>query len=267
MCMYDKNIVYVHDDNALDILLLSIQSYLSYNDGLNVYVFAANQHISVRQKEYLQDKLDNKVQFRVLKGVELLKEARNLSGLPIETLYRLLLPMNINLPVLYVDYDTFCVAEIKTFVFQSVLSAVPDLGESPHRNERMGLDSPRQFFNAGVLFWRLDLINVGDYINELHEILEKSNYEHDQDILNIMYLDKYYSLGRNLNYSPLMYFRDRILYPRDLAHQIDIRIIHVVGPMKPWLKPFPRRLLRMLPLFEKRNWNRRAFRYFLRFSL
>ena len=265
--MPNKNLVYVHSDTSLELLLKSIQSYLQYNNGLTVYVFAANEQISAIQKEFFKGKLDEVIVFRTLHSTYLLKEARNTSGLPVETLYRLLLPLNIKEPILYVDYDTFCVGPIAEFRFESIISAVPDLGEAPTRNSRMNIDCPRQYFNAGVLFWRLDLLNEEVYLKELKDILCHSNYEHDQDILNIMYLNKYYSLARSLNYSPLMFFRDRILYPKNLRQQIGIRIIHAVGPMKPWLKPFPRRLRGTLPVFEHRKWNLKALRYLLRYSL
>ena len=265
--MSNKNLVYVHNATSLDLLLKSIQSYIKHNDGLNVYVFAASERISTIQKFFLKDKVNLEIVFLTLKGIDILKNARNTSGLPKETLYRLLLPLNIQVPILYVDYDTFCVGPIEKFKFETLLSAIPDLGESPTRNKRMGVDCPRQYFNAGVLFWRLDLLNEESYLIELYKILKESNYEHDQDILNIMYLNTYYSLSRNLNYSPLMFFRDRVLYPTNLSGQINIKIIHTVGPMKPWLKPFPKRLLRRLPKFENRSWDRRAIRYFIRYSL
>lgn len=260
-----RKLVYIHSASDLDLLKDSINSFIKFNDFDEIFIFAVSNKKSAIQREKLSS--FKNITFKVFSDISLVKSAINTSGLPLETLCRILLPFELKEDILYVDYDTICVQKIPEIGFDSVLYAVPDLGENIQRNKRLNINSNRDMFNAGVLFWNLSLVSNNMFLNNLKEILNSRLYSHDQDILNMLYIDEYISLSRRFNYTPLMYFRDRVLYHYNTHKFIDVIIYHAVGPMKPWNFPFPSGLLSKMSFRRKRKFSIKSLRYIIRFSL
>lgn len=99
----------------------------------------------------------------------------------------------------------------------------------------------RDYFSSGILLFNLEEINK-DLINEeIQQLLKRSFYSHDQDILNLLFDEKEtYLLGREWNYfnsGPLLKEKEFFLDEEKenyLNGKVKPKIVSYV--LKPWLK-------------------------------
>lgn len=147
--------------------------------------------------------------------------------------------------VLYVDSDTLCVGPIDALFEVDLGGAVVGAARDPYTRRfsdngalpgitegRLRLDPRSHYFNSGVLLidtaaWRdARVTDVAlDYIARHADV---ARYP-DQDALNYALYERWHRLPRRWNYA--MPYRLETNMGGNLA---DARIIHFVGPEKPW---------------------------------
>lgn len=169
----------------------------------------------------------------------------NTVGLPKEALYRLrgieLLPEDVH-HILYVDIDILCVSDSIKDVFNHQwdinfrIAAVPDAGISDRYSEGIMGRALQSYFNAGVLFINVDYCREFGLWKHSRKLLEGNTFKAvDQDILNILFRDKYYPLSNRFNYMSPQVFKDMMFYrKKNLMTGFDPILIHFDGPHKPW---------------------------------
>jgi lipopolysaccharide biosynthesis glycosyltransferase len=169
------------------------------------------------------------------------------------TYYRLfisdILPESVH-KIIYMDGDIIVRHSLKdlweTDITKYAVGAVTDMAEAKHDFKRLGYDSNKGYFNAGVL-----LINV-DYWREHHLkdafmdlIIDEPQriVLHDQDVLNITLHDYKYNLPMKYNVqngflwkSEYNQFGDKYSdYESDLKEAIsDPVVVHFTDNKKPW---------------------------------
>ena len=130
---------------------------------------------------------------------------------------------------LYIDCDTYLndnLDEVFKIDFNTQIAAVEKLQPSTH----IFKDGQSKYFNAGVLLFNLKLISKTQFMNKARTILmEYPDLPfQDQDVLNILYKDSWSELPESYNYFPWN-FMNSTKYKSE-----DIKIIHFIGPIKPW---------------------------------
>ena len=189
--------------------------------------------------------------------VEFLRSPRSLADLPTsrraphisQAMYmRLLLPHL--LPpeverVLYVDSDTLCVGPLDALWGTELDGAVVAAARDPYTRRlsdngalpgitdtRLRLDPRQPYFNSGVLLIDTDAWRRAGVTDVAFDFIERhadvARYP-DQDALNYALYDRWLRLPRRWNYT--MPYRLETAMGGNIS---DARIIHFVGPEKPW---------------------------------
>lgn len=141
--------------------------------------------------------------------------------------------------LLYIDADVMCKGSLleltKLNLSEHVAAVVTDVDDSPARD----LEKNRDYFNSGVIYANLKKWKDQNFINAAFDILlDKQNKLSfpDQDVLNILFLNKVIFLPRIFN---AIYGIKQELKSRDLSRYKeyitnDTILIHYVGVTKPW---------------------------------
>ncbi|WP_439327805.1 glycosyltransferase [Lonepinella sp. BR2357] len=97
---------------------------------------------------------------------------------------------------------------------------------------------PEYYFNAGVLFFNSDLWHLDEHIL-LKTTFDNPQFKHgDQDVLNLLIGDQYFSLDQGYNYQQAYAFPDIIQFTQGKKTQFSFpKIIHYTDNLKPWNKP------------------------------
>jgi lipopolysaccharide biosynthesis glycosyltransferase len=130
---------------------------------------------------------------------------------------------------LYIDCDTYLndnLDEVFKIDFNTQIAAVKKNTNSIH----IFKGEQSKYFNAGVLLFNLKLISKTQLMDKARTILlEYPDLPfQDQDVLNIIYKDSWSELPESYNYFPWN-FMNSTKYKSE-----DIKIIHFIGPIKPW---------------------------------
>jgi lipopolysaccharide biosynthesis glycosyltransferase len=180
------------------------------------------------------------------------------------TYARLLLPYLLpdEARLLYLDADTLVLSDVRPLLEQPVsqcLGAVQDLLNprlgSPTALGRFGLPRPlakRRYFNAGVLLLNLDAWREEHIAMRAFQVLRAYSEQLrflDQDALNLVVQGCYDELDRRWNVFPLddlfralvprYYGRKEVRKGSLRVLQANARILHFVGPLKPWDNAYP----------------------------
>jgi lipopolysaccharide biosynthesis glycosyltransferase len=163
------------------------------------------------------------------------------------TYYRLnmhtLLPPDIE-RVIYIDSDTIVVDSLEKLwnidIGSKPIAGCADAGGIT-QSIRLNLPSSHKYFNAGVLIFNLTELRKSKVLDdavELYHAHEKEIIFQDQDILNILFCDRTYTLPLRWNINDFMftYSYIRPSYDVDDARKavLDPGIIHFSGRIKPW---------------------------------
>ena len=164
------------------------------------------------------------------------------------TYYRLnlhtLLPPDIE-RVIYIDSDTIVVDSLLKLwnidIGSKPIAGCADAWRNPLKSIRLNLPSSHKYFNAGVLIFNLAELRKSKMLDdavELYHAHEKEIVFQDQDILNILFCNRTYTLPLRWNINDLMfrYSYIRPSYEVDDARKavLDPGIIHFSGSIKPW---------------------------------
>lgn len=250
------NFVVCFDENYNDVAYLFLHTLLkSVSEKINIYIVhqdpSSFEHI--REKICLYDNLNNLDIFKFDSDLSEIQDT--LYGHISEaTYYRLFL--NKYLPndldyILYVDADIICYRDpiplIKEeieklskskYIISARTEVLREKEIEPHW-ERLGLKGDR-YFNAGVL-----CINYKEWLKkDIFQILLKDVTKKkdkllywDQDLLNIVFDDKYIELNKSLNFE--VYITKDNVNKSIIEHlgqdNLDtMSFIHYQGSMKPW---------------------------------
>jgi lipopolysaccharide biosynthesis glycosyltransferase len=163
------------------------------------------------------------------------------------TYYRLnmhtLLPPDIE-RVIYIDSDTIVVDSLLKLwnidIGSNPIAGCADAGGIT-QSIRLNLPSSHNYFNAGVLIFNLAELRKSKILDDAVEIYharEKEIIFQDQDILNILFCDRTYTLPLRWNINDFMFtYSDiRPSYKVEDARKavLDPGIIHFSGKIKPW---------------------------------
>jgi len=250
------NFVVCFDENYNDVAYLFLHTLLkSVSEKINIFIVHKNpssfEHIY--EKICLYDNLNNLEIFKFDSDLSEIQDT--LYGHISEaTYYRLFLnkylPDNLDY-ILYVDADIICYRDPIPLIKEEIkklskskyiLSARTEVFREkeiePHW-ERLGLKGDR-YFNAGVL-----CINYKEWLKKdmfqilLNEMMKKKNnlLYWDQDLMNIVFDDKYIELNKSLNFE-LFITKDNV-NKSVIEHlgqdNLDtMSLIHYQGSMKPW---------------------------------
>lgn len=195
--------------------------------------------------------------------------------MPESTYLRLILPFLFeNEQFLYLDHDTLVMQNIDSDLLnleKGFLYAVKDEGIGLNYSHTVGLPLRHVYFNAGVLFfncistskYRILLENLITLINENHFI---KGVLDDQDILNNVF-DNYKQLSSAFNYQTNNFVRDS--YFSYYSNRNIYKILHFVGPAKPWLYPtYPifHQFYKSYYFMQKRKFSIKALKFIFRFN-
>jgi lipopolysaccharide biosynthesis glycosyltransferase len=171
----------------------------------------------------------------------------NRSHVSVATYYRLnmhkLLPTDIE-RVIYIDSDTIAVDSLVKLwnidIGSKPIAGCADAGGVTQSN-RMNLPSFHRYFNAGVLIFNLAELrksNALDGALDLYRARKKDIIFQDQDILNIMFCERTYTLPLKWNINNYIFTYSSILpsYNVEDAREaaVDPGIIHFTERIKPW---------------------------------
>lgn len=161
----------------------------------------------------------------------------------IDTYFRFLIPQlvtNID-KAIYLDYDIIALKDISELynidLEGKLIGAIcKEKGEymSPFLKKiisKTGIKNIYSYFNAGVLLLDCKAMRENNITEKLFETTKKWNDKvvfADQDILNIVFEDKYKELEEKYNE-----------YPYRIKNTQDVNIIHYVTEEKPWLVDCP----------------------------
>ncbi|HEJ0068300.1 TPA: lipopolysaccharide 1,2-glucosyltransferase [Citrobacter koseri] len=141
--------------------------------------------------------------------------------------------------ILYIDADVICkgsLAELSHIDLDGYAAAVVrDVDDSPARK----IEEKPDYFNAGVIYANLKVWKEQNFINSAFDILldkERKLPFFDQDVLNILFLNKVIFLPRTYN---TIYGIKQELKNKDISKYkeyitTDTILIHYVGVTKPW---------------------------------
>lgn len=141
--------------------------------------------------------------------------------------------------LLYIDADVICKGSLgeitRIDLSEHVAAVIRDVDDSPARDIKENSD----YFNSGVIFANLKKWKSESVINAAFELLmDKENKLSfpDQDVLNIMFLNKVLFLPRKYN---AIYGIKQELKSKDTAKykeyiNTDTILIHYIGVTKPW---------------------------------
>jgi lipopolysaccharide biosynthesis glycosyltransferase len=148
---------------------------------------------------------------------------------------------------LMIDSDLLVVGKVDSLVSleldEMAIGAVPDFMFPEQSGNRIGLKNPSSYFNCGVLL--VDLAKWKEFapLLKLAGIIE--NYASkicygDQDILNIIFENKYLPLHYKYNHM-LMVNLSGIISNQRLQDSLPV-VLHFPGQIKPWHEYAPRNL-------------------------
>jgi len=243
------NILYCLDENYNYQALTSIISVLdSSTEKLNIFII----HKNPKSLNNLPNKI---IEHNNLNDIKIIKfEAKNKYFPNIEnthiseaTYYRLyienLLPKNID-EVLYLDCDVICIKDPieaisnlskKTKESKNIIAVKTEfVKDNENREFFENLNSNlKRYFNAGVMYidlkrWRK--FNVEKKSLKIIEEKQKDLLYWDQDVLNILFENRYLEIEEKLNFKV---GGDR-LYSNELTVSNNEIFIHYMGSKKPW---------------------------------
>ena len=243
------NILYCLDENYNYQALTSIISVLdSSTEKLNIFII----HKNPKSLNNLPNKI---IEHNNLNDIKIIKfEAKNKYFPNIEnthiseaTYYRLyienLLPKNID-EVLYLDCDVICIKDPieaisnlskKTKESKNIIAVKTEfVKDNENREFFENLNSNlKRYFNAGVMYIDLKLwrkFNVEKKSLKIIEEKQKDLLYWDQDVLNILFENRYLEIEEKLNFKV---GGDR-LYSNELTVSNNEIFIHYMGSKKPW---------------------------------
>lgn len=249
----------------LDIMIRSIVENASDENNYDIIVLYSN--INDRNQKLIKQAADGRdnVSIRFAKVSKYFDVSKLFvdQHLSVETYFRLIIPelMPEYGKILYLDCDMVVdddVAKLYNMdMGDALIGAAKDIDVAGQINlkqnkwdeyavKELGLDSPYDYFQAGVLILNLDGIRKVTTSDELIKLAMDNDFRcHDQDVLNVACKNKVFYIPQEWNTlmswaEPGRSRMDILKYaPRDLFGEYqrarnNPRIIHFAGYQKPW---------------------------------
>lgn len=259
---FDKNnlaIVFATDKNYVPYMAVAMQSILSNADSkYNYDILIFDDGIDDYQKELLASYERKNFSVRYIDVKPLMKDmdtslfkARGIWSTA--TFYRLFIPQILKGydKVLYLDCDVLVKdslvelfrVDLKNKQAGCVYDEVRYTGKFDRVRDiskYLGIKDYKKYFNAGVLLFNIEEIDgkkfAKDFVKELHRPYLPFL---DQDILNILWKDKFLPLNGKWNYQYYVMIEHPDLKDNEeLVGALENRkIIHYVTQNKPWTSP------------------------------
>lgn len=281
----------------LDVMIRSIVANSNGENNYDLIVLYSN--ISERNQKLIKEaaKGRDNISIRFAKVSDYFDVSKLFvdQHLSVETYFRLIIPelMPGYGKILYLDCDMVVDDDVAKLyqldIGNALIGAAKDIDVAGQINlkqnkwdeyavEKLGLESPYDYFQAGVLILNLDEIRKVTTSDQLIKIATENDFRcHDQDVLNVVCKNRVYYIPQEWNTlmswaEPGRSRMDILKYaPRDLfgeysAARNNPRIIHFAGYQKPWqmgdcdmatyfwkyarLSPYYEMLIRQIWLFQ-----------------
>lgn len=241
------NLLFSSSQSGAPLLQVTINSFLKqFQNDVEIFILCS------KWNEKFRFEFEKKISIRCrINYIEIddcfFEGINNTVGLPLATLYRLcgieMLPDYVH-EILYTDIDVVCVSPSVKVLYKKLrescrtIAAVADSGIPDKYAENLLGVHLMEYFNAGVLFINVDYcrsISLWDKSKDL--LIENKFVAVDQDILNIIFKDNYYSLSHRYNYMSPQIFKDMLFYhTKNVVSSFSPVLVHYDGPQKPWFR-------------------------------
>ena len=252
--MNTVNICYATNESFAPYMAVSITSLLENNSSCNVVVHILHSDLSKAAKARLQmfeSRYKNaKIQIHKIDDSRFEKFGITIEHITKETYFRYMIAEvmpNID-NVLYLDGDTIVNGDISelfdTDLTNYYCAGVSDIYiESVGYKKTLGIDGV--YINAGVILFNLDEMRKIDIAEKLFKLTAENNFKYqDQDAINVAFNGKMKELDCIYNFKRA----HQKAFPEKVP---SAKIIHYVGPNKPWRKFSLNRLKRIYFKYKK----------------
>ena len=233
------DICYATNESFAPYMAVSIVSLLENNASRNVVVHILHSDLSeattARLKMFETRYKNAKIQFHKIDDSRFEKFGLTIGHITRETYFRYMIAEvlpNIS-RVLYLDGDTIVNGDIcelfDTDLTNYYCAGVSDIYiESVGYKKTLGLDG--LYINAGVILFNLDEMRKTDIAEKLFKLTAENNFKYqDQDTINVTFNGKIKELDCIYNFKRT----HQKAFPEKVP---SAKIIHYVGPSKPWRK-------------------------------
>ena len=233
------DICYATNESFAPYMAVSIVSLLENNASRNVVVHILHSDLSeattARLKMFETRYKNAKIQFHKIDDSRFEKFGLTIGHITRETYFRYMIAEvlpNIS-RVLYLDGDTIVNGDIcelfDTDLTNYYCAGVSDIYiESVGYKKTLGLDG--LYINAGVILFNLDEMRKTDIAEKLFKLTAENNFKYqDQDTINVTFNGKIKELDCIYNFKRA----HQKAFPEKVP---SAKIIHYVGPSKPWRK-------------------------------
>lgn len=237
--MNTVNICYATNESFAPYMAVSITSLLENNASCNVVVHILHSDLSEATKARLsafENRYKNaKIIFHKIDDSRFEKFGLTIEHITKETYFRYMIAEvlpNIDC-VLYLDGDTIVNGDISelfdTDLTNYYCAGVSDIYiESVGYKKTLGIDG--LYINAGVILFNLDEMRKTDIAEKLFKLTAENNFKYqDQDAINVAFNGKIKELDCVYNFKRT----HQKAFPKKTP---SAKIVHYVGPNKPWLK-------------------------------
>ena len=233
------DICYATNESFAPYMAVSIVSLLENNASRNVVVHILHSDLSeattARLKMFETRYKNAKIQFHKIDDSRFEKFGLTIGHITRETYFRYMIAEvlpNIS-RVLYLDGNTIVNGDIcelfDTDLTNYYCAGVSDIYiESVGYKKTLGLDG--LYINAGVILFNLDEMRKTDIAEKLFKLTAENNFKYqDQDTINVTFNGKIKELDCIYNFKRA----HQKAFPEKVP---SAKIIHYVGPSKPWRK-------------------------------
>lgn len=136
--------------------------------------------------------------------------------------------------VLYLDADLIFLNSIKEFFEDDTFLCAVPTNRRINRKINTPIFRKEQLFNCGILLINNPSVDIyNEILNTKIEISEKFTGQYlEQDVLN------FYTIGKSVKLYPVAYNDCKIGFQKNIDLE-EVKIIHYVGPTKPWSEVIP----------------------------
>ena len=248
------DICYATNESFAQYMAVSITSLLENNASHSVVVHILHSDLgeatTARLKMFESRYKNAKIQFHKIDDSRFEKFGLTIEHITKETYFRYMIAEvlpNIDY-VLYLDGDTIVNGDISelfdTDLTNCYCAGVSDIYiESVGYKKTLGIDG--LYINAGVILFNLDEMRRTNIAEKLFKLTSENNFKYqDQDAINVVFNGKIKELDCIYNFKRA----HQKAFPEKVP---SAKIVHYVGPNKPWRKFTLNRLKKLYYIYEE----------------
>ena len=248
------DICYATNESFAQYMAVSITSLLENNASHSVVVHILHSDLgeatTARLKMFESHYKNAKIQFHKIDDSRFEKFGLTIEHITKETYFRYMIAEvlpNIDY-VLYLDGDTIVNGDISelfdTDLTNCYCAGVSDIYiESVGYKKMLGIDG--LYINAGVILFNLDEMRRTNIAEKLFKLTSENNFKYqDQDAINVVFNGKIKELDCIYNFKRA----HQKAFPEKVP---SAKIVHYVGPNKPWRKFTLNRLKKLYYIYEE----------------